>query len=172
MERADIRLSTLKPKKTSKKQSLFESLKKLLEDNQIKFQLYKHEPVFTSEQAAKVKGTKVKQGAKALVMFADKKPVLIVLSAAKKIETKKFKKQFGIKDLKMAEALAVKKISGVEIGAIPPFGNLMDLSTYVDKSLGENKEIAFNAGMHTRSVKMGYKDYCRLAKPFFGQFSK
>ena len=66
----------------------------------------------------------------------------------------------------------VKKISGVDKGAVPPFGNLFDLKTFADYSLKRNKKIAFNAGMHTRSIKMTYRDYCLVVKPALERFSK
>ncbi len=144
----------------------------LLKEKQIDYQLYEHPPVYTSEQAAEARETKIEQGAKALVMKADKKPILVVLSAAKKLDNSKFKKQFGFKDLAMAKAEEVKEISGVEIGAVPPFGGLMSVETFADKSLAENSEIVFNAGMHTKSIKMKYKDWVNLAKPKTGEFSK
>lgn len=153
-------------------QRLYEMIINLLKENKIDFEPYGHEPVYTSEQAAKVRGTKIEQGAKALVMMADRKPVMLVISAAKKIDTKKFKKTFGIKDLRMATAEEVKTLTGTEIGAVPPFGNLVNLSTYVDESLGKNEEITFNAGLHTRSVKMKYQDWLDLVKPQVGNFSQ
>lgn len=152
-------------------QAVFEKILKLLDDNKVAYQLYEHEPVYTSEQAAKLRGTKIEQGAKALVMVADGRPILIVISAANKVESKKFKKSFNIKDLKMATADEVKRITETEIGAVPPFGNLMGLKTFVDKSLGKNKKIVFNAGLHTRSIEMKYKDFERLVKPISGDFS-
>lgn len=168
MERIDIRLVT-GDKGTG--QVLFEKIIGLLRDNKTKYQPYEHEPVFTSEQAAKVRGTKIEQGAKALVMMADGKPVMLVISAARKINTAKFKKDFKVKDLRMATPEEVKQLTGIEIGAVPPFGNLMGLEVFVDKSLRENKEITFNAGLHTRSLKINYADWVKLVNPKTGDFS-
>ncbi len=152
-------------------ESFFQKIIRLLKENKVEYQLYEHEPVYTSVDAAKIRGTKLEQGAKALVALADKKPILVVISAAKKIDTKKFKKLFKVKDLRIATTEEVKQITGVEIGAVPPFGDLVDLETYVDQSLGKNREIAFNAGLHTKSIKMKYKDWLDLVKPKTGDFS-
>jgi len=35
-----------------------------------------------------------------------------------------------------------------EAGAMPPFGNLYDVAVYVDRSLGRNERIVFQAGTH------------------------
>ena len=48
---------------------------------------------------------------------------------------------------------------------MPPFGNLYGMRVYVEKSLAEDKEIAFNAGSHTELVRMAYADYERLVGP-------
>ncbi|MDP2951007.1 MAG: YbaK/EbsC family protein, partial [bacterium] len=58
-----------------------------------------------------------------------------------------------------------------EIGAIPPFGNAMNLITYVDELVFENEEIAFNVGAHTKSVLMKSKDFKSLVNPIIASFS-
>lgn len=159
-------------KKTNSKQSLFKQILHTLKSLAIKYQLYKHPPVFTSEQAAKVRNTDLNQGAKALVMYADKKPIMVVVSAATKVDTKQFKSEFNTKDLRMATAEEVKKLTRVKIGAVPPFGSLCNLKTYCDETLSQNKLISFNAGRHDRSIEMSYQDYIRAEKPLLGKFSR
>lgn len=153
-------------------QQIFEKIVKLLNKNNISYQLFEHQPVYTSEEAAKIRdGTKLEQGAKALVMMADKKPILIVISGARRVDTKKFKRLFKIKDLRMSTPDEVKKLTDVKVGAVPPFGKLLGLEIFVDQSLGENEEISFNAGLHTKSVKMKYQDWFQLVKPKLGNFA-
>jgi Ala-tRNA(Pro) deacylase len=52
-----------------------------------------------------------------------------------------------------------------EVGAMPPFGNLYDMDTFVEESLTEDEEIAFNAGTHTELIKMAFADFKKLASP-------
>src|SRR5579875_336520 len=52
-----------------------------LEENGADFTVMTHEAVSTSEDAARVRGTPLEQGAKALVFRADGRPVLLVLPA-------------------------------------------------------------------------------------------
>src|SRR6478736_522384 len=51
------------------------------------------------------------------------------------------------------------------IVALPPFGNLYGLPTYVDKHLAEQDYIVFEAGTHTDAIKMSYSDYEKIVKP-------
>lgn len=168
MERVDFRLSS----RPSNGNTVFEKITKLLDENGIKYKPLEHAAAHTSEESAKIRGTKLEQGAKALVMFGDNKPVMLVLPANLAVDTNKFKADQKIKDLRMATPEEVKKLTGTEIGAVPPFGNLFSLSLYVDMKLGENDEIAFNAGEHTKSIIMDYKDFEIVTKPIVGKFSK
>jgi len=149
---------------------VFEKIKNLLEEKGVSYQLLEHRPVFTSEEAAKVRGTGLKQGAKAIIFFADKKPILIVVNGDKHIDVKKFKQKYNIKDLRLLKSEEIKQLTGLEIGAIPPFGNIMNLPTYMDTEVMKNKEIVFNAGSHTRSIKMRSFDFVNLCNPIIGNF--
>ncbi|MBU1499894.1 aspartate--tRNA ligase [Patescibacteria group bacterium] len=165
----ELHLSITDQPKISGK-TVYEKIINLLKDNNFVYKTYTHEPVFTSEQAAKIRGTSLQQGAKALVMIADKKPIMVVLSGATKVDSKKFKTNFKIKDLRMATVKEVEEITGLKIGSIPPLGNIFEIKTFVDKKLGQNREITFNAASHTQSVKMSYKDFVNLVKPQIGAF--
>jgi Ala-tRNA(Pro) deacylase len=57
------------------------------------------------------------------------------------------------------------KFSGCEVGAIPPFGNLYGLKTYVAESLREDEEIAFSAGTHSELIRLSYTDFEKLVLP-------
>jgi aspartyl-tRNA synthetase len=158
--------------KSEIKKSVFETIISFLNGNKIEYKVMEHKAVFTSEEAAAVRNTKLKQGAKALIMKADKKPIMIVVGADHKVDTSSFKKLYKVKDLEMARPEEVEQISGVKIGAVPPFGNLFLIPLYVDKSLSENENIVFNAGSHTKSILIKYQDFEKVTKPVIGEFSK
>ncbi|HJN01786.1 MAG TPA: hypothetical protein QF836_01880 [Nitrospinota bacterium] len=44
-------------------------------------------------------------------------------------------------------------------------GNLCGMEVFVDETLTEDKEIAFNAGTHTDLIRMAYNDFERLVSP-------
>lgn len=146
--------------------SAYQKINKLLEQGHVKFDHYEHEPVFTSEQAMKVRGdVKLGQGAKALVLQADQEFILFVLPANLRADLDMLKKILNVQKLRMASKDSVKAKTGLEVGSIPPFGSVIGLQTYVDSRLAENEEIVFNAGRHDRSVKMAYADFIKLEKP-------
>ena len=149
---------------------VFEKIKRILDEKNIKYALKAHEPVYTSEQAAKARGDSLKQGAKAMIVKTDKDFVLLVLSAEKRIDSKKVKKILNSKNTSFADVEKVKSF-GLVPGSVPPFGSVIGLKTYVDKSLLENEEISFNAGSLTNSIKMKLKDDLQVENPIVSDFS-
>ena len=71
--------------------SVFERIKALLDAGGIAYQVMDHEPVYTSQQAADIRGTTIEQGAKAMVMKADGRPVLVVLASHLRVDIRRFK---------------------------------------------------------------------------------
>lgn len=143
-----------------------------LKREHVQYEAFEHEPVKTSEDAAKVRNTPLHEGAKALLMFADNKPIMVTLPADLKVDTKALKEAFKMRDLRMATPEEVKKITGVPIGAVPPFGHIFHISLYMDEAMRENEEIVFNAGLHTKSIRMKEKDFEKVAQPIIGDFAR
>lgn len=173
MERIDMRLSVIsKPIVKKSNKSVFEQICNLLDDKKIEYKKFEHEPVFTSEEAAKIRGTKLEEGAKALVLIADNKPVMAVVSAVNKLDPKAFKKAYDFKDVAMADKDTLLKVTSLQPGAVPPFGSLFSIPTYVDENLTKLPSINFNAGSNTQSIQMNTKDFLSIEKAIVGQFSK
>lgn len=136
------------------------------------YQSYEHEPVHTSEEAARVRKTALHMGVKALVMYADDKPIMVAVCANRKVDMKAFKHQFSVRDLRMATAQEVLEVTSVPIGAVPPFGHIFGVPLYMDEAVRENASVVFNAGLHTKSISLKESDYEKLAKPIIGNYSK
>jgi Ala-tRNA(Pro) deacylase len=121
--------------------------------------------VFTSEQAAAVRGTSLASGAKALVLKAGDDFLMAVLPADRKLDSRKARESLGVKTLRFATKEEVEHLTGLLPGSIPPFGSLFGLRTCCDPALAENPSINFNAGDHTLSVQMPYTEYVRVERP-------
>ena len=151
---------------------LTQKIVSLLKDNNFWHETFEHEPVLTSEEASKVRtGYSLKQGTKAMIIrvkenSAEKNFIMLVIPGDKKINFKKFKKDFNFKDLTFANEEEIEKLTGgVKIGGIPPFGNLFDIRVIADPSVFENEKIIFNAGDRSFSVAMKSEDYTKLVNP-------
>jgi len=143
----------------------YEEIINLLKTNNISYKETEHEPVYTSEQAAKVRGISISQGAKSLLLKCEDDFILVVLPGDRKLDSKKLKNLLKIKEFRFALPEEVKDKMGCEIGACYPFGNLIGLPTYVDISLSKNDIISFNPGLHTCSIEIKQRDFYSLAKP-------
>src|SRR5438093_2968247 len=91
--------------------------------------------------------------------------LMVVLAADHRIDLDKIKKATGQAAALDAEQEFKSLFPDCAIGAMPPFGNLYGVPTYVDKSLAEQDYIVFEAGTHTDTIKMGYRDYEKIVKP-------
>lgn len=149
-----------------------EEIRELLTENQCWFETFEHEPVRTSEEAANVRpGYSLEQGAKAIIVRAkrskrDKWFVMLVLPADIRFDNGKVKDLLEVKDIRFATREEIAKLTdGVELGGVPPFGNLFNIEVVADPKLFENDKIVFNAGDKRFSVAMMSADYEQLAHP-------
>jgi len=143
----------------------YEKIIGFLKENKVDFQEIEHEPVFTSEQANKVRSGSDSQGMKSLLLKGDGKYFLVVLPGIQRLDSRKAKDILGVKKFRFARPEEVVEIMGCEIGACYPFGNLINVPMYVDKFLSKNKAVSFNPGRHDRTINMKWKDYYMLVKP-------
>lgn len=143
-----------------------------LTDAGASYDLQRHAPVFTSEEAAAVRGTALASGAKALVCKADEQFVLVVMPADRRLASKSVKRNAGIRNLRFATREEVEQLTGLAPGSIPPFGSLFGLPTWCDEALADQARINFNAGDHAVSISMTYGDYLRVEQPRLGKFAE
>ena len=152
--------------------SIFDQVQSLLNQYGIAFNVLRHEPVYTSEEAAQIRGTPLASGAKALVCKGDERFVMFVVPADRKLDSRSVRRDQGWRKLRFATREEVAELTGLAPGAIPPFGSLFGLPTMCDRRLGESEVINFNAGDHGISVSMRYEDYLLVEKPELGTYAE
>jgi Ala-tRNA(Pro) deacylase len=152
--------------------SIFSRVEALLETGGVPFKVLHHEPVFTSEEAARVRGVELSSGAKALVCKADDEFMMFVVPADRRLDSKGVRRGRGYRRLRFANREEVLELTGLAPGSIPPFGSLFGLKTLCDERLAENETINFNAGDHRISVSMLYADYLRVEGPELGVWAE
>jgi Ala-tRNA(Pro) deacylase len=126
------------------------------------YELLEHEFVHSSEDAAKTRGTDLREAAKALVFQAKWKDgrtpnaelVMCVVSGHKKIDMKKVKKLHDCKNITLADPEDVRRATGCVVGTVSPFPTLFGLTGYADKGVLENADVVFSIASHHKSVRM------------------
>jgi Cys-tRNA(Pro) deacylase len=105
----------------------------------------------TAQDAATALGCNVGAIVKSLLFSAGNNFVLCLVSGDKRCSLSKLKKILDIKDVSMANAEDVKKITGYTIGGVSPVGHLIKLKIYIDSSL-ERFTTVFAAAGHPNCV--------------------
>jgi len=143
-----------------------------LDKSAVRYEVTEHQPAFTAQSMAAAEHEPGKYVAKPVIVKADGKYVMCVLSASHKIDLRALKSQLGAKSVELAKENDMEKIfPDCELGAEPPFGNLYDLPTIIDKDLEKDDHIMFQAGAHEKAIRMSMDDYRKLVAPKVLEFS-
>jgi Ala-tRNA(Pro) deacylase len=147
-------------------------LKDYLDERNIKYHAIHHAPAYTAQEIAASAHVSGKEMAKTVVVKLDGELVLAVLPASARIDLELLQSTLGAEKAELArEADFRGKFPGCEVGAMPPFGNLYGMRTYVADCLAEDEAIAFNAGSHTELIQLAYEDYDKLVGPTLLEFT-
>lgn len=151
--------------------AISERLGAFLRASNIKYTTAKHPVVYTAQEIAAVQHVPGRQLAKCILVNTERGPTLAVLSAMYRIDLANLKTALGVRMATLAKESDIKeRFPDVEVGAMSPFGNLYQIPVVVDRTLGESEEIVCNAGSHTETLKMRYRDFATLVKPKVGNF--
>ena len=141
-------------------------LREFLDEQQIKYVTIGHSPAYTAQEIAASAHVPGKELAKTVVVRIDGDMAIAVLPASYKVDFDLLKKTTGAKTVDLASEREFQdRFPECELGAMPPFGHLYGMETYVADRLAEDESIAFNAGSHTELIRMAYADFERLARP-------
>ena len=148
------------------KEQVYENIKSILVTNQIEIEEIQHEEVHTTDDSKRertAQGWTEGIGSKNLVFHAKGKFYLVVTTAQKEIKARKFKKEFGTKDIRFAYQEELTEHTGCEIGSIPPFGYLNEeLPIFVDKEIFTYPFFMFNPAFNTKSIRVKTEDLKRI----------
>jgi len=143
-----------------------------LDKSGTRYDVTEHPPTFTAQQMAAVEHEPGKFVAKPVIIKVDGKYMMCVLSANNKIDLAALKSQLGAESVELADEKEIGEIfDDCELGAEPPFGNLYDLPTIMDKALAGDDHLMFQAGTHKEAIQISMADYRKLVEPKVLEFS-
>ena len=116
----------------------------------------------TANDAATALGCKVGAIVKSLLFRTEHSFVLCLVSGDKKCSLNKLKKILDEKDVSMANAEQVKKITGYTIGGVSPVGHLTKVNILIDKNLNRFNDIFAAAGHPNCIFKINFEKLTRL----------
>jgi len=147
-------------------------IKNLLDREHVKYVTIRHSPAFTAQEVAESAHIPGRIMAKTVMVEIDGELAMTVLPSNHRISMDDLCTLAGTEDVRLAREEEFEHIfPDCEPGAMPPFGNLYNLSVYVSPDLAEETEIAFNAGTHTEVIRMMFHDFDTLVKPRVVRFT-
>ncbi len=136
-----------------------------LNESKVRYEILHHPEAVTAQRIAQAEHVKGRHHAKVVLLKSGEQRLMAVLPADHQVDLEKVGKVIG----KTASLDSEKEFKSLfpdcAIGAMPPFGNLYGLPTYVDKNLAAQDYIVFEAGTHSDAIKLSYRDYEKIVKP-------
>ena len=118
--------------------AIVERVEGVLKKNSIIYNIIKHQEAYTAQEIAEVMHVPGQDLAKVVMVKAKERYIMTVMPASCRIDFRKLKDVLRETDLRLASEEEFKTVfPDCEAGAEPPFGNLYNIETYVDKSLTE-----------------------------------
>ncbi|HVR36684.1 MAG TPA: YbaK/EbsC family protein [Methylomirabilota bacterium] len=143
-----------------------QKLKSFLDEKGIKYVSIRHSPAFTAQEVAASAHVSGKEMAKAVIVKVGGKLAMAVLPSNRKVVLQDLRELTGSDQVSFATEEEFKsRFPDCETGAMPPFGSLYGMRTFVSAELAGHPGIAFNAGSHTEVIRMAYPDFQRLENP-------
>ncbi len=137
----------------------------------VSFEHLEHPEKFTSQEVAAAQHVPGAEMVKSVLVNADAKFVLAILSANHRVNFDRLAKALGAGKVTLAaEKDLTKLFPDAEVGAEPPFGTMYNVPTIVDEHLTTQTEIVCQAGTHHDTVKLAWTDYAALENPQVGDF--
>jgi len=142
-----------------------------LNEKKVPYEILHHPEAFTAQTIAAAEHVKGRHHAKVVMVKSGGEHLMTVLPADSRLDLENLEKLTGKPAAIESEAEFKDLFPDCAPGAMPPFGDLYGVPTYVDKSLTKEDYIVFEAGTHTDAIKLSYGDYERTAKPHIQEFA-
>ncbi len=126
----------------------------------------------TAKEAASSLGCEVGAIVKSLLFKTNDDFILGLVAGDKKASLNKLKKILNSKDVSMASADEVKKITGYTIGGVSPIGLLNEVDVLIDDSLDRFDSLFAAAGHPNCVFKINFIDLQKITKGLVKKFSE
>ena len=118
----------------------------------------------TALEAASSLGCEVGAIVKSLLFKTENSFILCLVAGDKKASLNKIKKTLNIRDVSMAAAEDVKKITGYTIGGVSPIGHLKKIDIFIDNSLERFTSLFAAAGHPNCVFKIDFKNLQKITE--------
>lgn len=139
-----------------------------------KCETIEHKTVYTAHDKAATLKLPEKIVGKTVVLKLDKEIGLALIPAHRNLDKNKIKKIAKVKKIDFASEIIIKnRLKGAKPGAVPPFGLIWKIPTFIDSPLLKAKKIVVNSGQHNFSFRISGAGLKRLMPDLIkGNFSQ
>jgi Ala-tRNA(Pro) deacylase len=144
----------------------------ILDRNQISYSHSIHSPAWTARKVAIAEHLPANRMAKVVVYHGDNGYGMLLIPADRMVNFAEVLRLLGLRDIRLANEQELAELfPDCELGATPPFGNLVDLPVLVDQNLASAGFITFNGGTHRDVIHMSFADFRTLVNPLIAHFA-
>ncbi|MBN2743133.1 Ala-tRNA(Pro) deacylase [Breznakibacter xylanolyticus] len=141
-------------------------VQQLLRQEEVPFKSIWHPMAYSAQKTAASAHIPGKEFAKPVMVRLDGKLAMVVVPGSTLVDLQMLREATGAKEVRLAGESEFKNLfPDCEVGAMPPFGHLYNVPTFVAEKLSHDDIIAFNAGTHNELIEMTYRDYARIEHP-------
>ena len=133
----------------------------------IPYEIVDHGRAFTAASEASAAGVRPENAAKSILLHDGERYRLVVIPASDRLDLGKVRDLLGLSraSLRLAtEGEIGAELPEFELGAIPPFGEMLPVPEIVDARLLEHERVLCNGGDHAHSVLLDPKDVVRASE--------
>lgn len=138
-----------------------------LEKLEIPYEVVEHGQAYTAVSEASAAGISPENAAKSVLLHDGESYRLAVIPASDRLDLGRVRDLLGLSraSLRLATEDEISaQLPGFELGAIPPFGEMLPVPEIVDSRLLEHERVLCNGGDHAHSVLLDPDDMVRAAK--------
>jgi len=144
-----------------------------LDGSRARYVVLIHSPAFSAQEVAESVHLPGRFFAKTVIVKIDGRLAMAVVPATMEVNLGGLQEELGAHHVELAEESEfADRFRGCQLGAVPPFGRLFGVDTYLDEELAGEENIVFNAGTHSHAISMDFHEYRRLAHPRIYRISR
>lgn len=142
-------------------------LRRFLESHAIAGEiLLLEKPTPTVQAAAEAVGAHPSQIVKSILFMVDEQPILAIACGTDRIDRRAIAGFLGVgrKRVKLAEAEAVVRMAGYEVGAMPPFAHRQPIMTLLDPRVLGQPEVFAGGGAENALLRLSPSEILRITQ--------
>ena len=130
-------------------------------------------PTMTVEDAERELGVSRERIIKSM-LFTDEKggPVLGIVTGDKRVDAKKLRVRCGAHEISFTRPRAVKRVTGYEVGALPPVGHKKHIRTFIDSKVMSFDKVYGGGGAVNALLEIDPTDIKTLTNAAVASISK